>query len=710
MLLKNKLPFWIALNSYVEAIVSGVPPLSLPKAKAKPIKNLIAFGGTEQRNLPDNYIERQFIYMMDGSYLLTDLVPTYDCKIEMDFQTTTVPSIGGNFLGGRSSAYPAGLLLIHDAQKKIGFDAFSSNRYISNVDWADNTRYKYVFNNKVATVYQGTTTVATNTFTGTDANGKELCIAGMNDNGTVSGNNAGIYLYSFKMWNGNGELIADYIPAVQKGTVPVVGFYDTVSETFMTATSGTFAAGAEAVPTPDAPMDIICNNGVLTLSPNLTNYGDSSWKDGYFTTTGSIGLANPEQGEMYCETYYPVTAGDKYTLSFYYGGTTLPSNTWACFAFYDSSKNFISRTANSSSIAQNPKTYTTTIPSGCSYIRISLRTYKSTDNAVYDVQFEKGASATTYHPYGVYADGTVETINVHTKNLFDEQWNRNTGVSTQTATWGQVVYANGWSTSGLVPVKAGQQYTVSYNTTTQLYVFYYESDGTMQQSYDFTTATKKTFTVPAGATHIRLQVNKSTEAAIADLKTQLETGATATTHVPYFNGGTAVAEMLLSVGTYTDEQEVISGNVTRKIGVKVLDGTEEYTYTDPNTYGIANITSTITGKVDGNTILFMCSHFVPQTTSWSLTQTEGVLNGNNDNQVFFRLLGSRIPNLSAWTQYLADQYAAGTPVIVVYPLATATTESVTGQPMSTAEGDNTVEITQASMSGLELSVKYIKGA
>ena len=39
-------------------------------------------------------------------------------------------------------------------------------------------------------------------------------------------------------------------------------------------------------------------------------------------------------------------------------------------------------------------------------------------------------------------------------------------------------------------------------------------------------------------------------------------------------------------------------------------------------------------------------------------------------------------DINAWKQYLADQYAAGTPVIIVYPLETPTTETVAGQTMN----------------------------
>ena len=66
-------------------------------------------------------------------------------------------------------------------------------------------------------------------------------------------------------------------------------------------------------------------------------------------------------------------------------------------------------------------------------------------------------------------------------------------------------------------------------------------------------------------------------------------------------------------------------------------------------------------------------------------------------------------SLAGFQAFIAAQYAAGTPVIIVYPLATATTESVTGQPMQTVQGDNTAEITQASVSGLELQVTYMAG-
>ena len=66
-------------------------------------------------------------------------------------------------------------------------------------------------------------------------------------------------------------------------------------------------------------------------------------------------------------------------------------------------------------------------------------------------------------------------------------------------------------------------------------------------------------------------------------------------------------------------------------------------------------------------------------------------------------------NLAKFKKWLSDQFNAGNPVIVVYPLATATTETVTAQPLTIQAGTNIVEITQASIDGLELEAKYKAG-
>ena len=155
MTLRDKLKFWILLSNYIEKVVQGTSPLSLPDAIADSLSYVKAFGGTEQRNLPDNYIERQFIYMMDGSYLLPNITPEADWHIEMDFQTTSVSTSGvRNYFGSRYVNAPvgAGIRLAHTANGYLvlyGFD--TTNPYTGSggsYKIQSNTRYKYVYNNK----------------------------------------------------------------------------------------------------------------------------------------------------------------------------------------------------------------------------------------------------------------------------------------------------------------------------------------------------------------------------------------------------------------------------------------------------------------------------------------------------------------------------------------------------------------------------------
>lgn len=737
--MRRKLLFWMALNSYIESIVSGVAPLSLPRAKNKPVKQLTAFGGTERRNLPDGYIERQFIYMMDGSYLQTDIVPTYDCKVEMDFATTSLIAGGAYFLGGRTETY-GGILLAKGSNGWFLVDAFgnlSGDRYTSSVSPTVNTRYKFTFNNKVATLESGGSVLFTNTSTGENANGAALCINGLNASGTPTGGQVGIYLYSFKAWNAQGELVADYVPAVQKGTVPVVGFYDTVSKTFKTATAGTFAAGGEAVPTPDAPMDIVCNNGVLKarhqsglplgytlldyiatasgsyvdtgITPTINAKADVKFAPTQTSTTGYWG-ARSDPNRFCCTTFI---LGAQF-------GVGMTNNTWAANRTAVVLDSIYDCVIANGYVNVNGTEYTETpvesfgnantfclgriVTSGGSnssaakYYKCKLWENnvlvfdgvpaKNANDVIgmYDLvsgQFFTNAGTGDFtagdpvsDPVEVYADGTVETINVHGKNLFDSANNKAFVSEGQTVT---ISFTN-----------PGSRTTVA--TDTGVIVMTRSSGQTGYQS--------ETAVIPAGASYLTVAQGYGSA-----LEVQIEKGSTATQYEPYFNGGTATAEMLLKFGTYTDQQEIIDGTVTRNVKAIVLNGTEAWvpsqTYSNVYTAGIA------VGKPSGG-MAPICNYYAGYSSYVSMTANDYGILGSSTATISIK--NKDCVDVTAFKTWLADQYAAGTPVTVIYPLAQAVTESVAGQTMSTAEGDNTAEITQASMSGLELSVKYLKGA
>lgn len=762
----------------IEVIVRGVSPLSLPDAIANSLEYLKAFGGTEQRNLPDGYIERQFIYMMGGSYLLTDIVPTYDCKIEMDFQTTSTISQAATYLSSG-----AALRFAHVSAKSFRVNAWG-NTYDSTTPVADDTRYKFTYDNLVATLKTGDTTIFTNTFTDTGTTTAQLIINGLLSGGDISQNVEGIYLYSFKVWNAQDELVANYIPAVQKGTVPVVGFYDTVTDTFKTATSGTFAAGGEAVPTPDTPMDIISNNGVLKVR-NLRRVPSGYKEVEYLESTGEeyidLGYAldtSTDDIEIDVQVLQTETQtnffGARYSTTRYvytlatngvYWRWGWKNNSDSTAVAADTNKHTlkIDHTTNTllldgvsiatkGSAVTNIETPTSatlfcihTAGTQTFYfgaVRISgfrkwtngtlmtslVPCRRKSDNVlgmydlVTDTFFTNAAETGAFiagadmPDYEIYTDGTVETINVHGNNLFNKDLvpnenkyiNKNTG-NESTPTSGEFRH------SDYIEIKGNTQYYVGITKTrsTSAGLAFYDDTKTYISGLSLADIDDRNnvVTSPANAKYVRFCFRVD-EGYDTNWETSVYfcVNGTMSSFEPYYDGGTATAKMLLKVGDNQDEQEILSGAITRNVGVLVLDGTEGWTLSSvANTYLVDGALPD--NDFSANAPACICSRFIGVMPNKTATEQGddsikvGYSNAELRHHTIF-IKSSNFANVSELTSWLADQYNAGTPVIVVYPLATPTTESVAGQALQVQQGDNVVEITQASLDNLELEAKY----
>lgn len=351
---------------------------------------------------------------------------------------------------------------------------------------------------------------------------------------------------------------------------------DTLS--YVKAFGGTEQNGT---PTPDAPVDIVSNNGVLKYTPNLLDMATENIVLGkYINNSGVISDSGPN---FYNSKYIPVVAGGTYTWS------TSSSISYFSVMEYGSDYAFKKRTlfsnaGTSGSITLRSDTAFVLIGSNMDSTDVTLDKI-----AAVDWQFEKGSSATAYKPYsptGIYTDGTVETI----------------------------------------------------------------------------------------------------EDTI---------------------GNTATTETLLSVDTYTDQQEVISGSITKKCGAVILDSSLVWTY--DSTYGRVNATiPNLWGSSVARTVSGFCTHFKWLSHQESISSiTAGQCYSAGANRIFLHISQTSAAAFSAW---LDAQRDAGTPVIIVFPLETATTGSVAGQTLQVQAGDNTLEITQASLSGLELEAEYQKVA
>lgn len=323
--------------------------------------------------------------------------------------------------------------------------------------------------------------------------------------------------------------------------------------------SVTLTGGCEqnGTPTPTNPVDIICNNGAIKSSKNIFDKTSNPTAAGSVTTYWEIQVPN---GTYTCSTNIPNS------------GST--ANVW-----------FDIQTGFSSNVnpvyASQPRTITVT--EGVLYVAIrSGSVYDSLMSGERWVQVEQGNTPTTYHQYGIYIDGNIETI----------------------------------------------------------------SDG---------------------------------------------------------NGNTAIAEYLLSVGDYKDTQELLSGEITRNVGIKVLDGTEPWYYNNSGGNSVFYSNSTINTNVFGvppysNKYIGIAS---------ASGRTDGniyIININNSSRL--DVIDNRFTNATDWKAYLSEQYYAGNPVIVVYAIGDSTSETAQAQTLTTQKGSNTISITQASINNLPVSVNY----
>ena len=519
-----------------------------------------------------------------------------------------------------------------------------------------------------------------------------------------------------------------------------------------------------STPTPDTPVDIVCNNGALKMVDDelpagykrvlgyecdnnvlwrITNFklrGSDTVRIS-FSVTGACNVFGCYQGADATDNYdlyASITSGSKW---FRYGNGTYLS--------YFSNNNLNKRfdvvfTPNGSQgmpqdSTWSPETFesandliigSTSLTGTSAKLKGNLYGNFEVDNRLKIIPCERLSdnslgyydtySETFFEPTGtptsmgydgshyvLTIDGTTETVQLHGKNLSNGAL-ENIGY---TSTGGTSTSSTFCGNLCKIKVKAGEKYTVSCGNfpdgISGVFVNTWKVDGSWNMRQAIAMSTSYTYTIPEGIGEVNFTLYKTGGINIGSTSwLQVEKGDTATTYEPYYSGGSATAEMLLKVGDYQDVQSVIDGQVTRKVGVKVLNGTEDWGA--EGTLGTNNYRFT-----------FMNINTTDNAESSLCTHIDRIIQGSETSQsnrpcIRFNTSGTALvwyetdntTTLEQFKQFLADQYANGTPVILLYPLATATTESVTGQPLTIQAGTNVVAITQASIDNLGLEVSY----
>lgn len=617
------------------SIVKGAMQIILEKAVGGNLEELKAFGKCEQR-LPDGYTELQYLESTGSQYLELG-VNDSNSNLEIE---TTFSDIGGSgyryIIGCWSKDYDQNTVIYINSNDQIG--AWVCHAYTQTAMVTADISKKHTVKVNKDEYYLDGNLVASTFASGAERTGAELYAFKRNGaDGTspqTTSINGKIYNISFK---DNGVLIRNYIPA-RRNSDNVLGMYDTVTNTFFTnAGTGTFTAGPEAVPTPDNPIPIWCNNGELKVRHQ------SGLPLGY-------------------QPYEYITADGNQWLD---TGIKLASTDIVEVEFKNSSSTGFGALYGVYSIGESSAFYANGTYYGYDVTNAKVDTGISVDTTWHTLRhdFVNGTitldgNDTTYTPF--------EFENIIDNYLFARYYNNNYGYGFKGSCKRYKVIRNGVLICDLIPVVQLSDNAIGmFDLVNNVFCGNIGSD-------DFT---------------ISNQIN--------DLEIYAD-GTQETIEVDT-TGNTATCENLLSVGDYEDIQEVISGDVTRKVGVKVLDGSESWTF------GNGCFVIEFANKTGKN--IALCTHFI-----YSEGSTSSIANGefgsNTTTNIYFKY--TSISSVNEWKQYLAQQYANGTPVIIVYPLAQEVQETVTPQSMTLQKGTNTTEVTESSLDDLEIEATYYR--
>ena len=449
--------------------------------------------------------------------------------------------------------------------------------------------------------------------------------------------------------------------------------------------------------TPLSPVAIKCNIGDISygvLGNNLLEVNDANIVIGkYINNNGVITESLPN---IYFQRFVAVKPLTEYTLS------TSEHINYANFMEYDENGVFIKRTLYGSTSAYVGTSVTHTMGDTTAFVIVGSNvnsskypTITKADVKSIKWMFNEGSSSLPYEEYRCgYSYNGEDKVFVYNKNLsvgeLVGKGYASTGVVSTSTTFCGNLYR--------FPVTEGQTYTVSWGELPDgmsgVFVNTWNLDGSWRTRQAISATDKLSYTIPSGVGMVNFTLYKTGGITIGpDTWIQVEYGNTATEYVPAVAPVSASAELLLGVDDYIDKQDAVSGTVTHRVGIKVLNGTENIS-TSNRVFTIG-----ISDKVRSKSEL-ACSHFVYSSDTSSVVSDLKIISFASQN-IGFRY--DACTDIESFRQFLQREYAKGTPVMVVYPLAEEYTESVAPQSLANPKGDITV-IRDAKIDGLSMEV------
>lgn len=461
-----------------------------------------------------------------------------------------------------------------------------------------------------------------------------------------------------------------------------------------------------STPTPDAPVDIVCNNGALKFGKPLTI--DSTRIEAYIDTNGL--WAKSDVSYSVC---VPVEIGKKYAIRM---TDTTSGTVGTILRFGFAERNTAGNTSTdpvqlTQWVRSTPQdTPFTELVADKPYLVVQMTSSVFADNIA------NGYVLVTEQK--LWADGTPETLTVsgnivefNETRIDSTTWasaDKSHGFEVRADVYnksvGNSLFSNSNSYGAFVPCAVGQSVSINFFNYEPYYgrCYYCEvtADGTCNTDpVKFSTNTavsQQTFTLTQ-ADSIGFVIEWYISTTERDYTKENYAVCYGTTPLSAYQPYTPIQTVtgisnLLAVGDIADTQEIIEGIKTGKVGVKVLDGTESWAR------DAADISI-------NKTVLFGWS--VPADSAFLMTHfsnTYGNTGFRFGNGAFYTK-NTLWATVGDFTSFLAAQYAAGTPVIILYPLDTETTEQTTAHALTTADGTNTVDAV-TNVGAVTLTAEY----
>ena len=386
---------------------------------------------------------------------------------------------------------------------------------------------------------------------------------------------------------------------------------------------------------------------------HIDGVGDMGWFDGELLQ-GNYDA----NGVLSVTTYYvcsknmiPCKQGDVVRIIY-------EEPSWRFFLFYyDKDEKFVSHFSNTSGL--NYANFT--IPSGVSYFKFSLCPYSDKTTSVAQA---KHITVTINGKYAVIVDSS-------SGNLFNAYNNKPFGTgSVAVENEGEKITIKGqYYASFPVDLKANEQYYVSFKTessTVNNAVCFEYADKTLTT----VRTTSHSFKPSKDVTKAYLYSGTGTEGTTVYKDFQIEKGTEQTGFRAYNHKRTYIP---LSAPLYEDDYiKMNDGKYEGPRGSKkiVFDGTEYWGKHENNSTFYSEL------PLVGHKFTKPYSTHYRGNNEWWSYVPNGCVTNNTTNGLSIAIRDDSFATVSEWKAFLAEQYANGTPVKIVYKLAEPIIEEI----------------------------------